>query len=51
MILCDDKFIVKIGSPKTPLNLCPNAKAYWVAESVDTLAAGHDAVVKYNFFL
>ena len=49
MISCDDKCIVKIGSPGSPLASCPKTKAGWVAEAVDVSAADHDTVLKSNF--
>lgn len=49
MISCDDKCMVKIGSPGVPLALCPKTKAGWVAKEVDASAADHDAVIKSPF--
>ena len=40
------KCIVKIGSPRVPLVLCPKTKSCWVVESVDTSSMDHDTVVK-----
>ena len=49
MISCDDKCVVKLGSPGVPLALCPKTKAGWVAEAVDVSATDHDTVLKSNF--
>ena len=49
MMSFDDKCIVKIGSPRVSLALCPKNKACWVAESVDISTADHDTTVKPNF--
>ena len=41
--------MLKIGSPRVPLALCPKTKACWVAESVDMSTVDYNTTVKSNF--
>ena len=49
MLSCDDKCIVKIGSPGVPLALCPKTKVGLVSKDVGVSAADHDAFIKSPF--
>ena len=48
LISCDEKCIVKVGTPVKPLALVPKSKTCCITTSVEVKAADHDEFAKSN---